>query len=56
MSVESSDSLLEEIGAQALITGAFQPVDAVVGAIDAVTQESVVSVSALTIEDKFLKS
>ncbi len=50
MSVESSESLLEEIGAQALATAAYQVPDAVVQAIDAVTHDDVVKVSAFTVE------
>lgn len=46
MSIESSDILLEEIGAQALTTGAYQSPDAVVQAMDAVTHDDVVKVRA----------
>ncbi|XP_008284792.1 ubiquinol-cytochrome c reductase core protein 2a [Stegastes partitus] len=42
MSTESSESLMEEIGAQALATGAYQVPDATLKAIDAVTQDDVV--------------
>lgn len=42
MSMESSEGLLEEVGAQALATGAYQDPDAVLKAIDAVTQDDVV--------------
>lgn len=45
MSLESSEILLEEIGAQALATAAYQPPDAVLQAIDAVTLDSVVQAS-----------
>ena len=44
MSLESSECLLEEIGAQALNAAAYQPPDAVIQAIDAVTQDAVVKV------------
>lgn len=50
MSIESSESLLEELGAQALTTAAYQPPDAIVQAIDAVTQGDVVKVCAFTVE------
>lgn len=50
MSIESSESLLEEIGAQALTTAAYQPPDTVVQAIDAVTHDDVVEVSAFAVE------
>lgn len=42
MSVESSESLLEEIGAQALATAAYQLPDTVVKAIDGITKDDVV--------------
>ncbi|KAL6102900.1 uqcrc2 [Pungitius sinensis] len=42
MSIESSEGLLEEIGAQALATAAYQLPDAVLHAIDAVTHDDVV--------------
>lgn len=45
MSLETSESLLEEIGAQALATAAYELPDAVVKAIDAVTHGDVVKVS-----------
>lgn len=50
MSMESSESLIEEIGAQALNTAAYQLPDTVLQAIDAVTQDDVVKVSAFTVE------
>lgn len=50
MSVESSENLLEEIGAQALATAAYQPPDTVVQAIDAVTHNDVVKVGAFSVE------
>ncbi len=50
MSIESSESLLEEIGAQALATGAYQLPDTVVKAIDAVTHNDVVKVGAFRVE------
>lgn len=46
MSIESSDSLLEEIGAQALITASYQPPDSVLQAVDAVALNDVVQVCA----------
>lgn len=49
MSIESSEILLEEIGAQALTTAAYQPPDSVVQAIDAITLDSVVKVRALIV-------
>lgn len=50
MSLESSESLMEEIGAQALTTAAYQPPDTVLQNIDAVTQDDVIKVSAFTVE------
>lgn len=50
MSIESSESLLEEIGAQALTTAAYQPPDTIVQTIDAVTKGDVVKVSAFTVK------
>lgn len=50
MSMESSESLMEEIGAQALNTAAFQPLDAALQAIDAVTQSDVVKVGKFSTE------
>lgn len=50
MSVESAENLIEEIGAQALNTAAYQLPDTVLQAIDAVTQDDVVKVSAFTVE------
>lgn len=49
MSLESSEILLEEIGAQALATAAYQPPDAVLQAIDAVTLDSVVQASGFIV-------
>lgn len=46
MSMESSEGLLEEIGAQALTAGVYQAPDAVLKAIDAITQNDVVKVCA----------
>uniref|UniRef100_A0A671XYU2 Ubiquinol-cytochrome c reductase core protein 2a n=1 Tax=Sparus aurata TaxID=8175 RepID=A0A671XYU2_SPAAU len=42
MSIESSDILLEEIGAQALTTGTYQPPNAVIQAMDTVTHDDVI--------------
>lgn len=50
MSVESSDGLMEEIGAQALATAAYQDPETVLQAIDSVTKNNVVMVSAFTEE------
>lgn len=50
MSIESSESLMEEIGSQALNTAAYQLPDTVLQAIDAVTQGDVVKVSVFTVE------
>lgn len=49
MSMESSESLIEEIGAQALNTAAYQLPDTVLQAIDAVTQDDVVKVRAFAV-------
>lgn len=46
MSIESSDGLMEEIGAQALATGAYQVPETVLQAVDSVTKNQVVMVSA----------
>lgn len=46
MSIESSDILLEEIGAQALTTGMYQPPNAVIQAMDTVTHDDVIKVRA----------
>ena len=45
MSIESSEGLLEEIGAQALTTAAYQAPETVLQAVDSVTQNDVVKVS-----------
>ncbi|KAG7222847.1 hypothetical protein INR49_016027, partial [Caranx melampygus] len=42
MSIESSEALIEEIGAQALTTAAYQPPAAVLQTIDTVTKDDVV--------------
>lgn len=52
MSIESSESLLEEIGAQALATAAYQPPDTVAQAIDAVTQADVVKAAKKFVDGK----
>uniref|UniRef100_A0A8C4GVZ1 Ubiquinol-cytochrome c reductase core protein 2a n=1 Tax=Dicentrarchus labrax TaxID=13489 RepID=A0A8C4GVZ1_DICLA len=52
MSLESSDSLLEEIGAQALNTAAYQLPDTVVQAIEAVTQDDVVKAAQKFVDGK----
>lgn len=50
MSLETSDSLLEEVGAQLLASGAYSKPEAVLQAIDAVTSSEVANVSVLTME------
>ncbi|PWA19313.1 hypothetical protein CCH79_00014650, partial [Gambusia affinis] len=45
MSIESSEGLLEEIGAQALNTAAYQAPESVLHAIDAITKADVVKVA-----------
>lgn len=50
MSLESSESLIEEVGAQALNAAAYQLPETVLQAIDAVTQDDVVKVSVFTVE------
>ncbi|XP_061893179.1 cytochrome b-c1 complex subunit 2, mitochondrial [Entelurus aequoreus] len=52
MSIESSESLMEEMGAQALTTAAYQPPEAVLQAIDAITQEDVVKAAKKFVEGK----
>lgn len=52
MSMESSEGLLEEIGAQALATGTYQVPDAVLQAIDAVTQDDVVKAAKKFVSGK----
>ncbi|XP_035511245.1 cytochrome b-c1 complex subunit 2, mitochondrial [Morone saxatilis] len=52
MSLESSESLLEEIGAQALTTAAYQLPDTVVQAIEAVTQDDVVKAAQKFVDGK----
>ncbi|XP_029014952.1 cytochrome b-c1 complex subunit 2, mitochondrial [Betta splendens] len=52
MSIEGSESLMEEIGAQALNTAAYQPPDAVLQAIDAVTQNDVVKAAKKFVNGK----
>ncbi|KAM9346370.1 ubiquinol-cytochrome c reductase core protein 2a [Symphorus nematophorus] len=52
MSLESSEGLLEEIGAQALTTAAYQLPDAVVQTIDAVTQADVVKAAKKFVDSK----
>lgn len=48
MSMESSDGLLEEMGAQALSTGSYQAPETIVQGLDFVTHEDVVNVSTYT--------
>ncbi|XP_076609700.1 ubiquinol-cytochrome c reductase core protein 2a [Chaetodon auriga] len=52
MSIESSESLLEEIGAQALTSATYQPADSVIQAIDAVTQSDVVKAAKKFVDGK----
>ncbi|XP_044037223.1 cytochrome b-c1 complex subunit 2, mitochondrial [Siniperca chuatsi] len=52
MCLESSESLLEEIGAQALTTAAYQVPDAAVQVIDAVTHDDVVEAAKKFVEGK----
>uniref|UniRef100_A0A8D0CZ16 Ubiquinol-cytochrome c reductase core protein 2a n=1 Tax=Sander lucioperca TaxID=283035 RepID=A0A8D0CZ16_SANLU len=52
MSMESSEGLMEEIGAQALTTAAYQLPDAVLQAIDAVTQDDVVKAAKQFVDGK----
>lgn len=47
MSIENSDGLLEEIGAQALTTASYQLPDSVLQTIDAVAHDDVVQVYAV---------
>lgn len=49
MSLENSDGLLEEIGAQALTTASYQLPDSVLQTIDAVALSDVVQVCAVLI-------
>ncbi|KAM9394404.1 ubiquinol-cytochrome c reductase core protein 2a [Pholidichthys leucotaenia] len=52
MSIESSERLLEEIGAQALTTAAYQAPDAVLKTLDAVTQSDVVKAAKKFVDGK----
>nr|XP_046270942.1 cytochrome b-c1 complex subunit 2, mitochondrial [Scatophagus argus] len=52
MSLESPESLLEEIGAQALATAGYQLPDNVVQAIDAVTKDEVVKAAKKFVDGK----
>ncbi|KAL7377771.1 hypothetical protein ABVT39_004109 [Epinephelus coioides] len=52
MSIEDSDGLMEEIGTQALTTAAYQLPDAVLQAIDAVTQDDVVKAAKKFVDGK----
>ncbi|XP_049600205.1 ubiquinol-cytochrome c reductase core protein 2a isoform X2 [Syngnathus scovelli] len=52
LSTESSDGLMAEIGAQALETAAYRPPEAVLQAIDAVTQEHVVKAARKFMDGK----
>lgn len=45
MSVESSEGLMQEIGAQALTAAAYQLPEAVLQAVDTITKDAVVQVS-----------
>lgn len=52
MSLESSGSLLEEIGAQALTTGTYQDLDTVLQAIETVSHEDVVKAAKTFVDGK----
>ncbi|KAM6966455.1 ubiquinol-cytochrome c reductase core protein 2a [Tautogolabrus adspersus] len=52
MSIESSESLLEEIGAQALATAAYQLPDSVIQAVEAVTHDDVVKAAKKFVDSK----
>ncbi|XP_029293100.1 ubiquinol-cytochrome c reductase core protein 2a [Cottoperca gobio] len=52
MSIESSEGLMEEIGAQALTTAAYQLPDAVLQVIDGVTQDDVVNAAKKFVDGK----
>lgn len=45
MLMENSEVMLEEVGAQALATAAYQPPDVVVEAVDDVTMDNVIEVT-----------
>lgn len=47
MSLESSDGLLEELGLQGLVGGAYSPPEAVLQKIDSITSDAVTNVSSL---------
>lgn len=46
MSIEGSDGLMEEVGTQVLTSAAYQAPDAVLQAIEAVSQDAVVQVGS----------
>ncbi|XP_041633971.1 cytochrome b-c1 complex subunit 2, mitochondrial [Cheilinus undulatus] len=52
MSIESSESLLEEIGAQVLTTASYQLPDAVLQAVDGVTRDDVVKAAKKFVDGK----
>ncbi|XP_058508940.1 cytochrome b-c1 complex subunit 2, mitochondrial [Solea solea] len=52
MSIESSETLMEEIGAQALTTAAYQPPDGVLQTIDAITHDDVVKAAKKFMDGK----
>jgi len=52
MSMETSEGLIEELGAQALATGSYQSPDAVVQSIDAVTHADVVNAAKRFVDSK----
>lgn len=52
MSIESSEGLLEEIGAQALNTAAYQVPETVLQAVDSVTQNDVVKAAKKFVDSK----
>ncbi|KAG7505768.1 cytochrome b-c1 complex subunit 2, mitochondrial-like [Solea senegalensis] len=52
MSIESSETLMEEIGAQTLTTAAYQPPDGVLQTIDAITHDDVVKAAKKFMDGK----
>uniref|UniRef100_A0A146Z3E7 Cytochrome b-c1 complex subunit 2, mitochondrial n=1 Tax=Fundulus heteroclitus TaxID=8078 RepID=A0A146Z3E7_FUNHE len=52
MSIESSEGLMEEIGAQALNTAAYQAPESVLQAIDAITKDAVVKAARQFVDGK----
>lgn len=52
MNIETSEGLIEELGAQALATGAYQSPDIIVQSIDAVTHADVVNAAKKFVDTK----